>query len=76
MFWADKKNEEHLVYVARECSVLGQFLKTTKTSPVCCRTSKCPCVCVCVCVRERERERERESVPSLWDLMLDGRGWS
>ena len=31
MFWADKINEGHLVNVARECSVLGQFLKTTKT---------------------------------------------
>ena len=64
MFWADKINEGHLVNVARECSVLGQFLKTTKTSPVCCRTSKCPW------------GGGAEIVPSLWDLMLDGRGWS
>ena len=46
VFLADKINEGHLVNVARECSVLGQFLKTTKTSPVSCRTSECPCVCV------------------------------
>ena len=46
MFLADKINEGHLVNVARECSVLGQFLKTTKTSPVSCRTSEYLCVCV------------------------------
>ena len=45
--------------------MLRQFLKTTKTSPVFCRTSECPSVCVCVCVCECERERETRGPQSL-----------